>query len=187
MKKPRIKLTVSTPALTIVVKDRHDAERVTGEIALTTAKKINTVAAMDAAILALKEGFGPQLAAYDAALKSSTEALHLWAASHPDEFPKGQKSITFVGGRLGFRTATPSLQPLNRKWTWKKITDQVCAILPNFIRSAPEVDKEAILAQRDEAIIKAALPTCGLRVHQGESFYVEPDLTDLETRQTQAA
>lgn len=182
-KSNRLKLPVQT-AITIAVTSRHDAERITGEIALATANKIKTVAAMDAEILALKEKYGPQLAAYDADLTARTEALQSWASAHPEEFPKGLKSITFVGGRIGFRTATPSLVPLNKKWNWKKITDQVCSILPNFIRNAPEVDREAILAQRDEEAIKAVLPTCGLKVHQGESFYVEPDLTALQTRQS---
>lgn len=186
--KNKIRLTTPvTPALTIAVTTRHDAERVTGEIALATANKIKTVAAMDAEILALKEKYGPQLAVYDADLTARTEALQVWASAHPEEFPKGLKSITFVGGRIGFRTATPSLVPLNRKWTWEKITRQVCSILPNFIRNAPEVDREAILAQRDEEAIKAVLPTCGLKVHQGESFYVEPDLTALQVRQSQPA
>lgn len=178
---------IKVKAPEVVVATRNDAERVVGEIALATTRKIKITADMDAAIQAIKDRCAPELSACDVHIKAATEALSVWASANPQEFPKDRKSLFFVGGRIGFRTATPSLQLLNRKWNWEKVTAAVQSIMPAFIRDHPAVDKEALLAQRDEPIIQDALPRVGLKVDQGESFFVEPDLTPVPVRQTTVA
>jgi phage host-nuclease inhibitor protein Gam len=186
MKKTK-RIKIAAPTISVSVSTRHDAERVLGEIAHCTAAKQKIVAEMDAAIQAIKDRCAPELANCDAFNKVATEALALWASANPAEFPKDRKSIQLTSGTIGFRTATPSLQLLNKKWNWEKVTEAVARILPAFIRSKPEVAKDNLLAQRDEEPIKAVLPMVGLKVVQGESFYVEPDLTPVQIRQTAEA
>ncbi len=86
-----------------------------------------------------------------------------------------------LSGTLGFRTGTPALKLLSRAWNWQKVLEACQFILPAFIRNKPEIDKEQIIAQRDE--LREFLPKVGLKVDQGESFFVEPKLTEVETRQ----
>jgi len=50
--------------------------------------------------------------------------------------------------------------------------------LPRCIRTRTEVDRAALLAQRTDPAIAAALPALGLRVVQSETFYVESNLGD---------
>lgn len=178
-KKTRIKIALPTIA------SRDDAEAVMNELAQTANNQRKLVAARDAAVLAINQRFESDLAACDESLRTQTDALRVWAKTNPDQFPKGRKTIEFVSGKLGFRTGTPKLALLSRAWTWDKVCRAVEQFLPNFIRNAPEVDKEAIIAQRAE--VEFILPKCGVKVVQGESFFVEPKLTEVETRQTQAA
>ena len=173
MSKNRIK--VALPLLA----SRDEAEAVMHELALAANSRRKFVARMDTKILDVQNQFAPAIAECDAAIKAKTDALRAWAEANPQEFGK-RKSIDFLSGILGFRTGTPKLALLNRAWNWEKVTDAVCHHLPNFVRSKPEVDKEAIIGQRDEEEIQAVLPRCGLKVVQGESFYVEPHLTEVE-------
>jgi len=178
-KKSRIKVVLPS------ISSREEAEAVMNDLAMTANNQRRVTALRDAAVLAINQKFEAQLAACDQTLAAKTDALRVWAETNPGEFPKGRKSIAFLSGTLGFRTGTPALALLSRAWNWKKVTAAVERLLPNFIRNAPEVDKEAILSQRDE--LKEFLPACGIKVAQGESFFVEPKLTEVESRQTQEA
>ncbi len=133
----------------------------------------------------INEGYEFALAECAQALQVKTEALRAWAEANPDQFAKGRKSIEFLSGTLGFRTGTPKLALVSRAWTWVKALAAVQLLLPSFIRSVPEIDKEAIIAQREE--LAEFLPKCGLKVAQDESFFVEPKLTEVETRQVSQA
>lgn len=179
MKKSRIKVALPTIA------SREEAEAVMNELACVANNQRRITAQRDAAVLAINQRFESPLAECDQALAAKTDALRVWAETNPDQFPKGRKSIEFVSGVLGFRTGTPKLALLSRAWNWEKVCEKVQHYLPNFIRSKPEVDKEAIIAQRAE--IECVLPKCGVKVVQGESFFVEPKLTEVESRQTQEA
>lgn len=174
------RIKVALPA----IKTREEAEAVMNELAGTANNKIKFTAQMDAEILKVKERYEGNIAVCDADLTAKTDALRVWAETNPDEFAKGRKSIEFSTGTLGFRTGTPKLALLSRAFTWEKVTSLVEVFLPNFIRQKPEVDKESIIAQRDELEKLGALTKCGVKVVQGESFFVEPKLTEVETRQT---
>lgn len=178
MKNKRIKVQLPT------VTTREDAEAVMNEIALIANNQRKLIADRDAEVLKINERYEASLSVCAENLTAKTDALRVWAETNPDQFPKGRKSIDFVSGNLGFRTGTPKLALINRSWKWETVTNAVCSYLPNFIRSKPEVDKEAIIAQRDDEAIQFALPKCGIKVVQGESFFVEPKLTEVETRQT---
>lgn len=174
MSKTRLK-----KSLTLKLTTRDEAEERMRELALAANLRITLLADMDAQILAIKEQYEADLAAQDKAIQAAADDLEAWALANPDEFGK-KKSIEMLSGILGFRTGTPKLSPLNKTWTWARITEAVCLMLPAFVRSKPEVDKEAILGQRDEEAIRAVLPLCGLRVVQDEGFFVEPKLTNPE-------
>jgi phage host-nuclease inhibitor protein Gam len=176
MKNKRIKVQLPT------ITTRDEAESVMNEIACIANNQRRITTARDAEVLKINERYESSLSQCEQDLQQKTDALRVWAETNPDQFAKGRKSIDFVSGILGFRTGTPKLALTNRSWNWDKVTAAVMHRLPNFIRNKPEVDKEALIAQRDE--LADALPSCGIKVVQGESFFVEPKLTDVETRQT---
>jgi phage host-nuclease inhibitor protein Gam len=171
MSKNRIK-----KSLTIAIASRSEAEQVINEMATLANEIAGLNAEMDAHIIAIKENYSPIVASRELQLEQRAADLEAWAIANPSEFGK-KKSIEFLNGTLGFRTGTPKLSLLNRKWTWDTVTEAVCRLLPNFIRNKPEVDKAGIIASAAE--LEEFLPQVGLKVTQGESFFVEPKVTTL--------
>ena len=165
---------------------RSQMESLVGQIARLKRQEATERLALDQKIAAIKEQHEEALTAIAEALKPLLAAAEHWSTNNPAEFGKN-KSAAFLQGKVGWRTGTPKLEPLNKKWNWKTITEAVQQLLPAFIRNKPEVDKEAILAQRDEEIMKLSLPAVGLRVTQGEGFFVDVDLAQVETRETVGA
>ena len=172
MSKTRIKKPVAQLA------SRADAEQAVDDIALFANTRRGMTAMMDKEILAVKTKYERDLDVLSLAIDQKTDALEQWSSANPQLFEK-KKSIAFLAGTIGFRTGTPKLVLL-RGWNWKKVLDAVCVHLPKFTRTVPEIDKEGIIAQREE--LAGALPLIGCKVDQGESFYVAPNLTDAEVQ-----
>ena len=178
MSKARINIKLSTEVLIT----RDEAEQAMNALALAENNKRKFIAARDAAVLKIQENSAPMITECETFIAIKTAELQAWAETHPDAFAKGRKSIEMAAGTLGFRTGTPKLVLLSRAWNWKKVTDALMVHLPNFIRSVPEPDKESLLAQREE--LSPMFPLIGVKVEQGESFFIEPKLTDTDAKQS---
>ena len=160
---------------------RADVERSVSIIRSLKISERKIKADRDAAVKKIDEGCGPHLDRIAAEIAQHVGSCQAWAEAHPEEFAK-RKSIEFAHGLVGFRTGTPKLALLGRAWTWDKCLEKVRELLPAFIRDTPTIDKEAILGQREE--LEWAIKQCGMKVTQDESFYVEPVITEVETRET---
>jgi len=169
---------------------RDDAEAAVGAVALLTISQQKTTAKMDAELTAIRQKYEASLSEINASLKLETDKLRAWAEANPDEFPKGRKSIQFVQGTIGFRTGTPKVVLLNRSWNWKKVLKAIHDFsLTNFIRVKEEVDRDAILSSNSQAKdpvfhANGVLRPIGVKIAKEESFFIEPNLTEVETRQT---
>lgn len=184
--KSRIKLQLP------LIETREEAESILGEIALTTINKQKLTAAMDSDLATVRQRYESSIAACDQDLKLKTEQLCAWAQSHRSEFPKDRKSIDFVHGSLGFRKGTPEVMVLSRAWTWAKVLAMITLLRwRKFIRIKREVNKEAILqraaAAKSPEKFATLLARIGVKVVQEESFFVDPKLTPVETRQVTEA
>lgn len=182
MSKSRIKTQVPTIA------SRDEAEGVMNALALIATNKRIIAARMDKELLAVQEKYSGQLTECDAVMQIEARKLEAWATDHPEEFPKGKKSIALLAGTLGFRKDTPSLVLLNRSFTWAKVLASVAARRwRKFARVKVEVDKDAILArsgtlEKPTKFQRETLPLLGLKIVQAENFFVEPKLTDTEVQ-----
>ena len=184
MSKTRIKINLPLLA------SREEVEYTVNELANVANNKRKLVARLDSAILKLKDEAAAGIAACDEALAAKTDALRAWAESHPEEFPKGRKSVVFLSGTVGFRTGTPKLALLSRAWNWDKVLEAVQSRAFSFTRTSTELDKDAILAfaagstdaADKQATEEKVLRPIGINVIQDESFYVEPKLTDAEVQ-----
>jgi phage host-nuclease inhibitor protein Gam len=178
MSKDRIKIPL--PQITT----REEAEAVMNELALCANNRRKIVARMDAAVLKIQEAEALNIGICDAAIAERSDALRAWAEAHPEEFPKGRKSIEFLSGTLGFRTGTPKLALLSRAFTWDKVRDLVAQIMPHYIRTKLEVDKEAMLADygvsEDKGVTADKFKRAGVKVTQDEAFFIEPKLSDAD-------
>jgi len=76
------------------------------------------------------------------------------------------------------RTGAPKLVK-DKKFTWDAVTELLKKTFPNFIRQTYEINKEALIALRDQEEFKAIKEACYVDVAQDESFYVEANKEDL--------
>jgi len=138
----------------------------------------------DKRIAEVAQYYNPDIIKHQAAIAAMTDAAEAWAVANPLEFPTGRRSLQMSHGELGFRTSPPSVKPLNRKFTLDKILALMRRYLPGYIRTVEDIDREAIIASRNEPIVQDTLVKCGLRIIQTTKFYVEPKLDQVEPRQT---
>lgn len=76
-------------------------------------------------------------------------------------------------GVFGFRIGTPKLKNL-KGFTWAAVTNLCKEYLPSYIRTSEELDKQGLLADRDNEDVAGMFPKIGVQVVQEESFFVEP-------------
>lgn len=162
---------------------RADIEIMMGDLRTLAQREQKILADKNAAVQQIEERCKEPLENIAAARKPLVAVIQQWAEAHPEEFAK-RKSIELTHGTVGFRTGTPRLALLNRKWNWESALEAVKLMLPAFVRSSPEIDKEALIAQRNDDAIAWALPRCGLQVRQDEGFFADPKLEQVETRET---
>lgn len=182
-KKTRLKTTALPDAVS-----REEAERLVAEITDLTIKRTQLSADMDAEITAIRSRYETTLGNTDARIDSLTDQVRDWALANPEEFGK-KKSLEMTHGVIGFRTGMPKLKTLSG-FTFARVLHQLRVVAwgAAFIRIKEEPDKEALLsAYATKNISAAELRLVGVRVDQDETFFVEPSVTDTESRQVTPA
>lgn len=92
--------------------------------------------------------------------------------AHKSDFDGPPRSRELSAGTVGFRLGQERLVPLS-KWTWDKVLQYMLDNgINNFIRRTPEVDREQLLAQKDD-FGADGLRSMGLRVVQDDKPFVE--------------
>ena len=179
MSKHRIKAKPPVPAIV----SREEMESLVGDIARLKTFQQQTTALMDQRITEIRAGYESQLTDAEETIGSAMEAARVWAEANPEAFGK-LKSLELLHGVVGWRTATPSLKPISG-WTWDRVLEKLRSVTAysGFVRVKTEVDKQAILAQR-EHLLDGDLRAMGVRVVQEDTFFVEPKLTEVVTKIT---
>lgn len=149
---------------------RAEAEDAMRDLCITTHKLEGQNAEMNEALARVRERYEAETQALRETSELLQAKINAWADKHPEEFAK-KKSIEMVHGICGYRTSPPALKTV-RGVTWAKVTGLLKNALPAYVRTKEEVDKEALLANRN-VIGNAALMTVGLRVEQAENFFIE--------------
>ena len=171
---------------TTILATREEAERTMTDLAATANEQRRLTAERDALVLKINQDFESALCTLQQQVAQLTNALHDWADTNPEQFPRGKMSIEMTSGTLGYRTGTPKLSLLSRAFNWERVLGLVEQYWPGFIRIKKEVDKEGLLNQYSQATDKSAanadLQRLGLKVVQDESFFIEPKLSESETR-----
>lgn len=154
-----------------------DAESIFAEYATADAKVQKTNALMDIAITKIRDKFKDELTELEDVKAACFEKLQHFAITSPELFTQ-KRSIELMHGKLGFRTGTPALKTL-KGFTWSSSLNLVKEFLPDFVRTKEEVDKESLLAKRDDLDISGKFSKCGIKVEQAETFFVEPKKEDV--------
>jgi phage host-nuclease inhibitor protein Gam len=173
----RIKFTPAPCAL--VPTTRSEAETLTGEIARLKLKERLLATQMDGKLKEIRANYEGIFSGLKEQIDPMVEALHSWAQGHPEEFD-GKKSVDLLHALVGWRINPPSLKPL-KGFTWAAVLERIRNLgRRDFIRTAEELNKDALLAARDAENLKAMY----LQVLQDEVFFVEPKITQTEPRET---
>lgn len=125
-----------------------------------------------------RKGGRPGLEAEKALLVKELEA---WADKDACTWPA--RSIETPFGRLGYRVSTPAVVLIKKvARTFDAALQLLQGGMPDFVRSAPQIDKEKILAEdRADTLDAVALGQCGLEVKQEDEFWIETAASkDLE-------
>jgi phage host-nuclease inhibitor protein Gam len=176
-KKNRIKFKQTATAL----KSREEVETILGDIARVTLQRNQAQIQMDERITSIREQYEQIMAGANLCLEEKTELVRAWAEANPSEF-KGQiRRVRPRHHRLAHRSA--DLKDSGRLDLGSR--PRKTQSLPNllqYVRVKEEVNKQAIIADR-EGLTPEQLRAIGVRILQEESFYIDPKLSDLETKQ----
>jgi phage host-nuclease inhibitor protein Gam len=129
----------------------------------------------DREITAIRQKYRTPLAEMERYLLLETNWVETWARANPDAFPD-KRSLTCTHATIGFRVSPPRVERASRKWTWSEIALKLSELAwgRRYLRQpAPEVNKEALLADRIE-LAAAELKKVGVKIVQEERFFITP-------------
>ena len=168
------------------VRSRAEMENLVGDIASFKNEEQALKAEMDKRIQEVRTSYEESLARLADEINLRMPAAEEWARANPAEFGK-LRSIDMTHAEVGWRTGQPQLKTRSG-WTWDRVLERLEAFAQyaGFIRVKKEVDKQAIIAAR-ENLLPGDFEQMGVRVIQEESFYVDPKLTPVQTTVKQEA
>lgn len=140
--------------------------------AAADAKGAKIVAQLDTAVTNARAKYDPLITEQMERRDAAFEVIQAYCTENKATlFPK-KKSIENTFGIIGFRTGTPKLKTLPRV-TWAKVLEKAKSLLPDYVRTKEEVNKETLLADRNNEDVKLHLNEIGVYVDQDETFYIE--------------
>ena len=126
---------------------------------------------MERELAEVREKYGQDLAGAALQLEVEIKLQQAWMGAHKADFDGPPRSIDLPCGTIGYRMGKEHLKPLS-KWTWEKVLENLQAMNPAFVRNVPEVDREQLLAQKDD-FGKDGLAALGLKVVQDDKPFIE--------------
>ena len=152
---------------------REQMESAFGEYALADAEVQSINAQMDAQFVAIREQNADRLAELEQKKSTAFEVMQVFATENREELFSKRKSLETTHGVLGFRTGQPKLKT-KKGFTWAAVLELLKKFGKDYIRTAPEVAKDKLLADREDKKCQKVMEDCGIEVVQDETFFVEP-------------
>ena len=126
---------------------------------------------MEAEMAKVRDQFGMDIASLTIQVETLSKLQLEWMRDHKAEFNGPPRSMDFPTATVGYRLGQPHLKPRS-KWTWDKVLETLQKVNPAFIRNVPEVDRESLIAQRDD-FGADGLAVFGLKVAQDDKAFIE--------------
>lgn len=158
---------------------REEIETVVSFLSQSITEHNRIVAEMEGRIQEIRDEYMKELARISVEIKSDMAVAQLWAEQNKAVFGE-LKSLALTHGVIGFRTGNWQVKTL-RKMSFEAVLENMQIDLDaweKFIRNRPEIDKEALIANRDK-LSKTALDEIGVKIVQGETFFVEPKTEEV--------
>ena len=156
----------------------EQAEEASAKFAQASARLNVIEALMNERINKIRNEYYEEIVRLNDEKESQYEVLETYAQQQKDNWGR-RKSIELFHSVIGFRTGTPKVTK-DKKFSWEGITELVKEKFPSFIRTRTELDKEAIIALRDDDVFLKLKKACYVDVMQNETFYVETKSVELQ-------
>lgn len=157
---------------------RGEFDAALDDVAAMLVEQRQLEADRDRRIQAIQEEYNDGILDIALKIKAKLALAEKYAKAHRGELLSGKKKSGETPLALfGFRTSTPSLVLLNRKWSWGQVVETLqLSGLGQFIMTKRSPDKDAMKAKLSDEELAAV----GCRISQSESFWVEPKLEEKE-------
>lgn len=170
---------------------QEELDTILSEYATSSAKLNVKNSNMELELTNIRKKYTTELAEL---IEKNTEAyqkLQAYYEGKKEELFPRKKSIDTIHGKIGFQMGQPSVKPISKSYTWESIKTLVKEFLPEYLRTVEEVNKEALLADRDNTIsvemnpelehveeelrpkVSTLYAKCGIKIHQEERFFIE--------------
>ena len=140
--------------------------------AINDANACKLIAKMDAEITKIREKYIGELDNLRTESEADYQVLKVYSVENKEVLFSEKRHIDTPHGKIGFRLGMPKLKTLP-EYNWDKVLEKVIQLLPDYVRTKKEVDKEKLLGDRDDKIVSKALNEVGVYVDQDETFYVD--------------
>lgn len=155
---------------------KEQAQDTLGEYTEATTELESISAEMDQRITEIRNEYSDKIAALTSKKDEKFKALQLYATQNKDNlFADDKRSIDLVHGKIGFRWG--NFKVVTLKSVTIKAAVQLMAknkfLRENFLVPKVDLNKEAIIAVRDDKKKMDKIRAVGLDVDQEESFFVE--------------
>jgi phage host-nuclease inhibitor protein Gam len=157
------------------IQNRQQLDAVVENIVQLQQHRAELESEQEREITAVRQKFRAPLAEVERYLTLETNWAEAWARGNLDAFPE-KRSLTCTHATIGFRVSPPRVDRASRKWTWTDIALRLGELAwgRRYLRQpAPEVNKEALLADRAE-LAAPELRKVGLKIVQDERFFITP-------------
>lgn len=162
-KNPALKL----PAIT----SNEELHASVDRIAELEVKQRELESLRDAAIQEVQRVHDGPIEAIKAEITALAKLCGIYSGSNRKGVFGSLKSAATNLATYGFRSGTDALKILSSKWSWEKVLEKLKEKgRTEFIRTKEEIDKEAI---KNANLTDAELAELGMRLDQGEKFFIE--------------
>lgn len=157
------------------------AQAASEQFAVTKNKLEAVEAKMNEKLNKVKSEYQDAITELKEELEEPQEVLETFAKEQKSSWGK-KKSIELLHCIIGFRTGTPKVVK-DKKFTWDAVLELITknSMLKGFVRSKEEINKEAILAEKNEDVLKLLKEECYVEVDQDETFFVQPKKEEVAT------
>lgn len=157
-----------------IPRNQEEAELLLGQIGGVQRKLTENEVSMNSQLSAVKDRYKKRADELKGVIEGAFKRLHAWAeANKATLLPSNKKTAEMSTGRVSWRRTPPKVTVKN---TEKALAELKEKGLHRFIRTVEELDKEAIIADRD-----AAKDLEFITVGQKTEFVAKPHDTNIET------
>ena len=131
------------------------------------------LAKMEAELQKVREKYAAQLQAFAKTQEETLEIAQRYCETNETTLFIEKRSMATDYGTVGFKKSPASVVLCEGK-SWEEVLKDLKKRLPDYVRIKEEVDKQAIIASREDAKLTTRLSGLGITIEQAEKFFFKP-------------